>query len=120
MDNEFVQIVVKWLKADDKIKELSKQVKELKEEKKQYEEYILGEMKSSNQEILNMSSGGSIRRSISKTKGSLKQEYIKQILTEYTKDNNEANLITESLMNNRPITERTYLKRTVPRKPKGG
>ena len=116
MSEEFIQTVVKWIKLDDKVKELTTQIRELREEKKQYEEYILTSMKSTNQDVLNMSSGGTLRASVSKTKGPLKQDYIRQVLTEFTKDQEKATIITESLMNNRPLTERSYLKRSAPRK----
>jgi hypothetical protein len=118
MDQEFVQIVVKFLKLDSRIKETVNSLKELKSERKQYEEAILNLMSKNNQEILNISSGGSLRKSVSKTKGALKQDYITQVLTEFTKNKNEAMVITEQLMNNRPLNERTYLKRTNPRKDK--
>ena len=85
MDQEFVQIVVKFLKIDNRIKEIMTELKELKSERKQYEESVLDLMSKTNQEVLNISSGGSLRKSVSKTKGALKQDYIAQILTEFTK-----------------------------------
>ena len=115
MDQEFVQIVVKFLKIDNRIKEIMTELKELKSERKQYEESVLDLMSKTNQEVLNISSGGSLRKSVSKTKGALKQDYIAQILTEFTKSKEEAMVITEQLMTNRPLNERTYLKRTNPR-----
>lgn len=118
MDQEFVQIVVKFLKIDNRIKEIMTELKELKSERKQYEESVLDLMSKTNQEVLNISSGGSLRKSVSKTKGALKQDYIAQILTEFTKSKEEAMVITEQLMTNRPLNERTYLKRTNPRKGK--
>lgn len=118
MDQEFVQLVIKWVKLDDKIKEHMVQIKEMKEEKKQLEELVLTAMGKTSQDVLNLSSGGTLRKSVSKTKAPLTTEYINQILTEYTKDKSEAIFITESLMSKRPLNERTYLKRSAPRKPK--
>jgi seryl-tRNA synthetase len=115
MDQEFVEKVVKWIKIDDKIKQLILQTRELKQEKKQLEETILNTMKTSDEDVINMSSGGTLRLSVSKTKSGLKQDYIQEILSQYTKDPQEAVAITEMLMTNRPIREREYLKRSNPR-----
>jgi hypothetical protein len=118
MSEEFKQLVVKWLKLDESIKKELVRLKEMKEEKKEYESLVLAFMDKSNQDVLNISTGGALRKTVSKTKGSLKQEYINSVLAEFTKDKNQALILTESIMNNRPITERQYLKRTNPRKPK--
>jgi hypothetical protein len=118
MSDEFKQLVIKWLKLDETIKKEIIRLKEMKEEKKEYEELILGFMSKTNQDVLNISTGGALRKTISKTKGALKQEYITNTLTEYIKDKEQAFILTESIMNNRPINERQYLKRTLPRKSK--
>jgi hypothetical protein len=118
MSEEFKQLVIKWLKLDESIKKDIIRMKEMKEEKKEYEELILGFMSKTNQDVLNISTGGALRKTISKTKGALKQEYITNALSEVIKDKDKALILTESIMNNRPITERQYLKRTNPRKSK--
>ena len=115
---KFVENVKSWLRADDKVKELTIALKELKEEKKDLEEDILKYMNSSNQDTLNISTGGTLRKSVSKTKSAIKQEYINQILTQFTKSQDEAQVITNAIITNRPLKERTYLKRNAPRKSK--
>jgi predicted metal-binding protein len=55
-------------------------------------------------------------KSTSKTKGSIKHDYINQILTKFTKSQQEAEKITNAILENRPVKERVYLKRNAPRK----
>lgn len=113
---KFVEDVKNWLKLDDKVRELTLLLKEYKEEKKNLEEDILKYMHSTEQDTLNISTGGTLRKSISKTKGAIKQEYISQILDKFTKSHEEAELITNAILDNRPLKERMYLKRNAPRK----
>jgi len=117
-DAKFVEDVKRWLKLDDKVKELINTMKELKEERKDLEEDILKYMGKSNQDILNISTGGTLRKSVSKTKGAIRHEYINDILNKFTKSQDEAKIITEAIITNRPVKERTYLKRNSARKGK--
>lgn len=116
-EDKFITNVKKWVKLDDKIRELVMLMKELKEEKKDLEEDIITYMKDNSEEVINMNSGGTLRRSVSKTKCAIKHDYINQVLQQFTKSTDEANIITEAIIKSRPLKERIYLKRNAPRKP---
>lgn len=115
-ETEFVDTVRRWVKMDDVIREKTLEVRQLKEQKKQMESTIISFMKTTEQDILNISSGGTLRRSVSKVKGSLKEDYLKSMLSRFGSSEEEASLMVKTILNERPRTEREYLKRTHPRK----
>jgi L-asparaginase/Glu-tRNA(Gln) amidotransferase subunit D len=112
---QFIELVRKWVKIDDHIKEEMIRLREKKEEKKELEEKILNIMKQTDQDVLNISTGGTLRMSVSKTKSGLKEEYLREAITKFTKSQDEATIMTQAIMNDRPVNERTYLKRCRPR-----
>lgn len=116
-ESKFVENVKKWIKLDDKVRELVLLIKELKEEKKDIEEEIIKYMQENSEDVINMNSGGTLRKSVSKTKCAIKHDYINQVLKQFTKSSDEANIITEAIIKSRPLKERIYLKRNAPRKP---
>ena len=108
--SEFEQTVIKWLQLDDKAKELTKAMKDIKLEKKECETKILSYMGANDTDVLELSSGN-LRKSVSSTKGALKQEYIHQALIERVKDPQDIECILNSIVEKRAINQRTYLKR---------
>jgi len=112
---EFVEVVKNWVKLDDEIRDYNDKVKELKNERKEYEEYILEYMDKINENVINIT-GGKIRRNKSQTKTPLKEESIKTAIYEITKDNTKSEQMTKYIMENRPSVERVNLKRTRLRK----
>lgn len=115
-NDEFISYVVKWVKLDDQARELTTAVKDIRNKKKELEDSILSMMSDTNQDVLNLSSGGSLRKSTSRCKSGLKEEYIRDVLAKFTRDYDEATIITEKLMKDRPVQERSYLKRCLPKK----
>ena len=115
-EEDFVAMVIQWVKLDDKIRGLAQEMKEMREEKKQYEEFVLEYMQRENQDVLNITSGGTLRRSISRCKGGIKEDHISSVLMKFTNDQHEASKITKAIMTDRPQTERVYLKRCNPKK----
>lgn len=114
---EFVEVVKNWVKSDDEIREYNERIKDLKNERKEYETYILEYMDTINENVINIT-GGKIRKNKSQTKTPLKEESIKSALFEITKDNEKSIEMTKFIMNNRPSVERVNLKRTRFRKSK--
>jgi hypothetical protein len=110
-------LVRKWLKCDDDIKEYNKKNKEIKNKKKEYEKYILEYMEKINLPALGSQDGTTLKRNVSKVKSSLKKEILHKALTEYTKDVQKAQTITNFILDKRPTVEKVYLKRTGKRKP---
>lgn len=109
--HEFELSVKKWVKLDDQIKELMRQAKGCRQEKKELTEKILGAMNTVDETTISISDG-KIRRNVSKTKTALTPKIIEEALVKLTQDNLQASKVTEFIMNSRTIKERITLKRT--------
>ena len=117
---DFKKKVLKWLEIDDEIRAMRAKTKELTNEKKQNEEFILAFLENVGEKELAVSDG-KLRRNVSKTKAPLNKASIQKALTEIVKDKTKATTMTEHIINSRPVVERINLKRTRnrgPRKPK--
>ena len=108
---EFKEVVVNWVKIDDDIRSLNQKIKDLKDEKKEFEVFILEYMNTINESTINISDG-KLRLNRSKTKAPLKEENIQSALLDITKDSNKALELTKYIFQSRPLTERVNLKRT--------
>jgi len=115
--NEFKDLVVNWVSIDDSIREYNSKLKELKDEKKSYEQNILNYLEKIGENVIEISDG-KLRRNVSKTKGALKHEIIQSALTDCVNDSEKAFQMTNYIMNKRPIVERINLKRTRNRGPR--
>ena len=119
-DNEieqFKELVVEWVKLDDNIRQKNSELKDIKNDKKQLEEYIIECMDKLDEGVIDISDG-KIRVNKTKSKAGLKESYLKESLKELTKDITQAELMTKHILENRPTTERVNLKRTFNRKKK--
>lgn len=112
IEKKFKDMVIQWVKLDDKIRLISNEIKDLKNEKKQYEEYILAVMEKLEEDTVNLSNG-QLKRNISQTKGSLKEDIIQEAIQELTKDPDKAYEMTQFIIQKRPANEKISLKRTI-------
>ena len=108
---EFVNAVRKYLEVDNKLREYKEKSKNLNVEKKEQEEFILKYLTAVKEEVVDVADG-KLKRSITKTQAPLKKEYIQKTLTEIFNDMNKATIITDKLINGRPIIEKVSLRRT--------
>jgi hypothetical protein len=115
--NEFKKNVKKWVEIDDTIREIRVKSKELAQEKKSYEEFILSFLETVDEKSVGIGDG-KLTRSVSQCKAPLKKENIHKALVEITGDNNKALEMTEHIIKSRGTTERVNLKRTRNRKQK--
>ena len=118
---EFVEVVKSWVTIDDEIRKKLIEIKELKDERKEFETFILEYMGKINESVIDISDG-KLRKNKSNTKAGLKQESIQSALQDITQDTVKAMEMTKYIMDNRPTTERINLKRTknrVTKKKKG-
>nr|QFG74111.1 MAG: hypothetical protein [Megaviridae environmental sample] len=115
--DEFVETVVKWLKLDDKIRSTAEKLKAYKADKKAHEEYILKHMDNMDEKVITVSSG-KLRKNVSRTQGSIKQEYIEKTIQDYTNSPDKTKEMLDKIMEKRPRSEKTYLKRCRKRAPK--
>lgn len=114
---EFKKNVKRWVEIDDTIRELRAKTKEMTQEKKNYEEFILNFLETVDEKSVGIADG-KLTRSVSQCKAPLKKENIHKALVEITGDNNKALQMTEHIIKSRGTTERVNLKRTKNRKQK--
>ena len=115
--NEFKKKVLKWLDIDDEIRAMAAKKKELENEKKQYQEFILSFLENVGEKELAVSEG-KLRRNVSKSKKPISKEWIQKSLNQLIQDKTKANTITDHIINNRETVERVNLKRTKNRGPR--
>jgi F0F1-type ATP synthase membrane subunit b/b' len=104
------EMIINWLSLDDKIKEISVTVKDLNNEKKQFESYILDYMTKLNKPTIDTTSGKLIKDE-KKTKKALKEEIVTNALAEITGDKLKAAEFTKYIFDKRPEVDSIKLKR---------
>jgi hypothetical protein len=114
---EFREKVLSWLEIDDKLRELRAKTKELNDEKKQHEEFIIESLQQLDEDVLDIKDG-KLRKNVSKTKAPIKKDLVYQSLFDKTNDKERSSLLTKYIFDNRPTKERVYLKRTKNRGPR--
>lgn len=122
--DRFKESVIKFIKIDDQIKQKMEEVKELKEQKKPFEEYIIQTLETADATHVNVK-GGKLRKNVVESKAPLKNEIIKTALLEgiikenITEDKERCLQIVEEMMNlmneKRPLSKRISIKRTFDR-----
>ena len=117
VSEEFIEMVKAWVKIDDEIRKKQYEIKELKNERKEYEEFVLDYMESIDEKVISIT-GGKLRRNKSQTKTGLKPQHIQNVIYEMTKDSAQAIKMTKMIMDSRPTVERVNLKRTTDKKKK--
>jgi hypothetical protein len=115
LKKKFKNIVIAWVQLDDKIKVINSELKNMKDEKKQYEDFILGFMEKYNENMITLSNG-SLKKNVSQTKESIKEEMIQEAIEEFTKDIEQAYTITQKIIEKRQTNERITLKRQTNKK----
>lgn len=113
--NGFKNNVLKWINIDDNIREHRKAVKELNQEKKEFEESIIKYLTHVDEESIQIKDGF-LKKSVTKSKEPLKKENIHTALVEITGDANKAIMLTEHILKSRKETEKISLRRTVNKK----
>ena len=116
LSTEFIDNIKNWLILDDKIRDITKNLKELKRMKKQIHENMLSFMEENNVSELK-AGNGKLRYSVSKTKEPIKYETIESGLLKYFDNNAEkVTEICDCIFKNRKVIERKRVKRTFNRK----
>lgn len=111
--------IVDWLNYDDKIKVLNQKSKKYKDAKKQQEDIIIkmiSKLGIDDTKIDIHDNNNNLRSRVYKhksvTKGSLKENIIKNALMEAIRDEKKVDQLVRKIESKRPINERYYLKRT--------
>jgi hypothetical protein len=108
---EFKQKIIAWVKIDDDLKKIRETVKEIMDEKKQHEEYILAFMENMEQKEIAITDG-KLSRQVTKTPEPLNKVHIQKALLEVVKDEGKTKALTEHILNSRKTKEKVALKRT--------
>ena len=106
--NGFKKNVLRWIHIDDNIREHRKAVKELNEQKKEFEESIINYLTEVDEESIQIKDGF-LKKSVTKSKEPLKKENIQTALVEITGDANKATMLTEHILKSRKETEKVSL-----------
>ena len=112
--NELCQ---QWCDLDTSAKELTKQLKEIKQSKEDISSAIINEMKRTNTESIVLGSGGKLVYKVSTIRSGLNSESIEETLKDFfklphTHDINAlATETTEAIMNGREASEKHILRR---------
>lgn len=127
ISNEFKDKVISYVKIDDIIRKKNEEVKELKEKKKEFEEFIIRYLDAHDKNFINLN-GGKLVKSETESKGALKPEIIKDALSEgftnerIVTDEQRSKEIIERIMDlmekKRPVTKKVNLKRQFDKKKK--
>ena len=108
---ELVSMVKNYVKFDNEIRKAEKKVKELKKERKDYEEFVLDYMGKEDIKVIDITNG-KLRRNKSNTKTGLTPAHIQTCLYDAIGDSAKAQKLTQYIMEKRPSVERVNLKRT--------
>ena len=113
IDKEILKaLIIEWLSIDDQIKSYRDTIRDLADEKKQYESQLLELMDALKQDKI-LSDRGCINRAVKKSSSPLTPELIKTTLTEILKCSHTADTYTNHIMEKRLVKETVNLKREV-------
>jgi hypothetical protein len=110
VSEQFKQAIVRWVKYDDDLKKIRETVKEINDEKKQAEEYILSYLDNIGQSEIGITDG-KLEKKVTKSQAPLKKENIQKALNDIVKDDSKASLMTEHILKSRETKEKVALKR---------
>jgi len=108
--NNYKEMVKSWLETDVKISKLMTTLKELKDEKKQYENYIIDYMEENHNVEVSVPEG-KLKKAVIKSKGGFNEKVIITGLSEITKDETKAKDITKVISQKRENKEKIFLRR---------
>jgi len=108
-------LIVEWLALDDQLKSYRDTMKDMTEEKKQYETQILELMTTMNQNSI-LTDKGNILKNEKESKTPLTPEHIKATLSELLKCPQTADTYTTQIMDKRQVKKVCNLKREDPNK----
>jgi hypothetical protein len=113
---EFKQKIVRWVKLDDDLRKIRETTKEINDEKKQAEEYILAFMDNIEQKEIAISDG-KLSKQVSKSMEPLNKTNIQSAINEVMKDDGKAKALTDHILSSRKSKEKVSIRRTKIRAP---
>jgi len=110
VSNKFVNSIKNWVTIDDKIRKLSEDIKNLKNDKKEYEKLVIDELDKMQEKVISISDG-KIKKSVTKTQTPLKKENIQKTIFDFVKDEKKTYDLMDEMMKSRQTVEKINLKR---------
>ena len=107
---EFKQKIVRWVKLDDDLRKIRETTKEINDEKKQSEEYILAYLDNIGEKEVGINDG-KLTKHVSKSQEPLKKENIQKALNDIVKDESKAGTMADYILKSRQTKEKISLKR---------
>ena len=111
-DNKHILVnsIKDWLTLHNKLNSLQKEMKEIKNEKKQLESNLIGVMENNNIDEFTINNGKLMYKK-TKTKNPINKDYLYKVLETYFKKNPEidSNDVTQFILENRSIKENSSL-----------
>ena len=111
LSKEFQETVIKFVKIDDIVRKKEKELKELKNQRKPYEKYILDYLETVNENVIDISTG-KLRKNKFETKVPLTLDIMRNAIKEKVKDVKVVEDIIKLMDTLRPKNVRINLKRT--------
>jgi hypothetical protein len=108
--NVLKTLIIEWLTLDDTIKVYKEKIKDITEEKKQFETQILDLMNELKQDVI-ITDKGNLTRNVTEKKGAITPELIKSTLSELLKCSETADVYTCTILDKRVTKENVALKR---------
>jgi len=117
VSNDFKNKIVRWVKLDDDLRKIRETIKEINDEKKQSEEFILSYLDNIGQSEIAIDNG-KLSKQVSKSQAPLKKENIQKALNDIVKDDNKASIMADHILKSRETKEKVSLRRVKDRVPK--
>lgn len=117
VSNDFKNKIIRWVKLDDDLRKIRETIKEINDEKKQAEEYILSYLDNIGQSEIAIDDG-KLTKQVSKSQTPLKKENIQKAINDIVKDDSKASLMTDHILKSRETKEKISLRRVKVRPPK--
>lgn len=116
-DPEKLKTVIKmFLFVDEEFATMAAKMKDLRDEKKQYEEYILTYMEDTQKNEIIAEKGVKLNKKVTMNKAKPKEEDVYNVLKEVFKDEDVAQKVTEKIYDSMPDVEDIKLKKDDPEK----
>ena len=105
-----INTIKEWVLINSKMTELQKQLKELRNNKKQLSDTLISVMENNEIDMFDINNGKLVYRK-NKIKAPINKDYLMKMLEDYFKDNPEVDSshVSEFLLDNRPIKENSVL-----------
>lgn len=117
VSKEFNENVIKYLKFDDKIKEIEGSVRELRKKRDECEKIILKHLMELKKDYVS-TSNGKLSLNTKETKGPVSKENIKTVLSKKINDTKIVEEILSEIENSRQVKTKTNIERNKDKPPK--